>query len=723
MPSVKQKSNRRSDRDKTRLLQLRREFQSRGVSSTAELSLRVESVNEADRSVRAVIATNRPVLVPDWDRGEMVDEILVIEGMQSAPAVPLLDNHSRWSLDDQIGGVDEIQANPTRGEVESRLRFSDFGKDDEVGKRQERNWQRVREGFARQVSAGYRALAAEYIRAGQSTTINGRTYTAGQRTLKVTTSWMLREVSLVPVGADPAALIRAFHGGAKMPQTQQNPAEETRGEQSGTTAAPTFPSASGVAAPASPTIISVDEAIRTERERVAEIRRMFTGETRTDLEQRAINEGWSTDRAGRELLTAIRGERSQAVERQQVPAIHSRSHEADCNKDTLSLVLLRKMDVAMDSPVFGSRAHREAMPEILRHGINSDERQRAMENADRFSDMSLMDIAGEACRMAGLPTTYNRIDLIKRAFSTAELGDIFTNSISAAVLAGYVEASDSTVAWTSEADVPNFLTNERHNIGKFGRLKQLKTGGTAEDLSTSSSKEEYKVKRYAGKFTVDEQDFINDTMGAMDQLAPVDMGAAARQLRPDLVYSILLANASLVDSVALFHSTHANVLTSSALTTLTLGNALQLMLKQRIEGRPLSLRPRFLMVPADLLLTADNVVSSQKRADTTSGAGSDNVISKYGITVVADDRLGAAGVTNPDGSAVLTGSATTWFTAARPGENGAKTIEVGFIRGSGRAPSVRSYMLSQGQYGMGWDVNLDIGAKALDFRAMTRATA
>jgi len=123
------------------------------------------------------------------------------------------------------------------------------------------------------------------------------------------------------------------------------------------------------------------------------------------------------------------------------------------------------------------------------------------------------------------------------------------------------------------------------------------------------------------------------------------------------------------------------------------------------------------------MLTADNIVNSQKRADTTAGAGSDNVISKYGITAIADDRLGAAGVTNPDGSTVHTGSATTWYAAARPGENGAKTIEVGFIRGSGRAPSVRSYMLSQGQYGMGWDVNLDIGAKALDFRAMARATA
>jgi hypothetical protein len=53
-----------------------------------------------------------------------------------------------------------------------------------------------------------------------------------------------------------------------------------------------------------------------------------------------------------------------------------------------------------------------------------------------------------------------------------------------------------------------------------------------------------------------------------------------------------------------------------------------------------------------------------------------------------------------------------------PGEEGAKTIEVGYRRGTGRAPTIRSFVLDKGQWGLGWDINFDIGAKALDYRGM-----
>ncbi len=48
------------------------------------------------------------------------------------------------------------------------------------------------------------------------------------------------------------------------------------------------------------------------------------------------------------------------------------------------------------------------------------------------------------------------------------------------------------------------------------------------------------------KFTADEMDFIDDRLGAILRV-PIEMGRAARRVRPDLVYSILIENPALAD--------------------------------------------------------------------------------------------------------------------------------------------------------------------------------
>jgi hypothetical protein len=184
------------------------------------------------------------------------------------------------------------------------------------------------------------------------------------------------------------------------------------------------------------------------------------------------------------------------------------------------------------------------------------------------------------------------------------------------------------------------------------------------------------------------------------------MGLTAAQLRPNLVYGIVLENATLdVDGVALFDSsTHANYAAASSgaggpLAADSLQAAIVAMAKQRINGRVLNIKPRFLIVPQDLKFTAGILLKSAERIISTSDGGTYNPLKELEINLVVDD----------------------WVLAARPGEEGAKTIEVGYLRGTGRAPRIRSFVLDKGQWGIGWDVSMDIGAKALDFRAMYKA--
>jgi len=145
----------------------------------------------------------------------------------------------------------------------------------------------------------------------------------------------------------------------------------------------------------------------------------------------------------------------------------------------------------------------------------SDERRRAaerlLEMGDRYRSMSMMDLVDECHRIEGRTrTTYDQDERIRAAFSGSALSAIFTQNVSAQFLGGYLDAEDTSVGMFTETDVPNFLQNERAIYGKMGQLHKIGKGGTAADLDTSDWNEVYKIFRYAGKFLIDEQDFIND---------------------------------------------------------------------------------------------------------------------------------------------------------------------------------------------------------------------
>jgi hypothetical protein len=351
--------------------------------------------------------------------------------------------------------------------------------------------------------------------------------------------------------------------------------------------------------------------------------------------------------------------------------------------------------------------------------VNSPERNRIMDSAWQYRQMSLMDICREAVRIDGGRVTHDNDEMMRSALSGGTLSAIFTTNINAELLGAYVDAADSTVGWVSETDVANFQTTERASMGKFGALTKHARGGEADHMDTSATKESSKIARYSGQFVLDEQDIIDDRFGALEQVSPQEMGNSCRQLRPDMVYSELLANAALdADATALFHADHSN-LGVAVFSATTLEAAIAAMATQRIRNRPLNIAPRFLLVPHALRFTAQIAIASAERITT---AGTYNPLTNVGLTIVADDRLSAAGVVDPRNGSSQTGSATNWFLAARPGENGAKTLVVKYRRGTGRAPQIRSFMLDKGKWGMGWDINFDIGVDTDDFRGLYKST-
>jgi hypothetical protein len=721
--------------------------------------LQAETLDVENRSVEAVLATETRATVFDLQSWRVIDEILIARGAKFADQVVLLENHMRWSVDTVFGSIRNLRVEGDQ--VLGRLFFAEG--DDPA----ERAWNKVRQGHLTDVSPGYRALTYVDIKPNTTQRVNGKSYTAGERTLRITTSWKIREVSLVPIGADEKAKIREEHSGRAAPlqgseimneklrkyleylglradaeeqeawaylgkltgenKTRADALREEDGERgdaatppetAGTAQQPTDHQRAGTATLESGTAVTLEtttfdpgqiraEAVAAERQRVSAIRELAGNDVPAELAQRALDEGWDTNRASREFLAAVRESRAPAV-RGDGPGIHSRSQERDCTERTLAAGLVHRAGLAVIPPNASDETRRE--------------HERLAEMGDRYRDVAMIDVCRLAMQIGGHSVPHGRMETIRAAVSTPELTNIFTTVVNAQMLSSYAETVDTTGPFVREAEVPDFKSNERIMLGKSAGPEKLARGDTAKHATRGDFKEEYKIARYAKQFVVDEQDIIDDRFNALLDM-PAEMGAAARRIRPDMVYAILLANAALgADSLALFHATHANLDTSSALAKATLIAAITAMGTQQQDGVNLGMFPQSILVPHALKFTAKELVRSQLVVATGTTdllVPNFNALVDEGLAVIADSRLDN-GVTDPVDGTVYTGSATTWYMAARGGRH---TIEVGYLRGTGRAPTLRSFVLDRGQWGIGWDIKHDIGAKALDYRGLHKSTA
>ena len=615
----------------------------------------------------------------------------------SSQARPILKDHNTDSI---VGHTDKIDIGAKQVKVSGVISG--------VGEAAQEVSALASNGFPWQASIGASVQKWEDVAAGSKAQVNGRTFHGPVSIARATT---LGEVSFVAIGADPntSANVAATKKESVMDEQEKVVA------QSPPSAAPAVDLAAELK--------KAREEIAAEAKRVArinelcakaEVKTFKTPDGEVDLAVHAIDNNWTADQTELHILRASRPSG---------PAIISRSHDRDCSLNAMQGAMILRAGGRLDNACYQTQAAVALkLPDWMRLNINAEARQRALEASHRYADLSAVDFCREALRLDGKDVPQGRRELIQAAFSGSALTNIFTTSVNAVLLSTYMQSSDTTVGWVSERDVADFKTNERHRLAKGPSLAKLPRGGEADHYDRSDLKESYKIARYAKQFVVDEQDIIDDSMDAI-QTTPVEMGEAAARLRPDLVYAIIIRNAALdADSVALFHASHSNLNTTAALANATVTTCIGGIENQRESSIYLNLRATHLIVPSELKHSAMQIANSSEvlwGADDETQRGNMNPIKAEGLTVISDSRL-SNGVTDPVDGASQSGSATTWYMASSMGHN----IEVGYLRGTGRAPQVRSWTFSgEGKYGMGWDVAMDIGAKALDYRGLAKNTA
>jgi HK97 family phage major capsid protein len=158
------------------------------------------SYDEKTHSFECVAATENVVRVLDYDRWEIVNEILLMSGYR-APASspdksPLLDTHMRYTTENVLGSGRDWRIEADK--LICRGYISSVETDVET---------KIREGHIDSVSLGYSVDQSVWVEDGTTAMVNGRQFTGP---VKVATQWTRREISLVPIGADDFGKIRSM---------------------------------------------------------------------------------------------------------------------------------------------------------------------------------------------------------------------------------------------------------------------------------------------------------------------------------------------------------------------------------------------------------------------------------------------------------------------------------------------------------------------------------
>ena len=229
---------------------------------------------------------------------------------------------------------------------------------------------------------------------------------------------------------------------------------------------------------------------------------------------------------------------------------------------------------------------------------------------------------------------------------------------------------------------------------KVNESGEFKRGSIAE------SKESYRLETYGRVVGITRQVLINDDLDAFTRI-PAMYGTAIATLESDVVWAVITANAVMADGVALFHASHKNLAaTGSALSIGAIAEGRTAMAKQTGLDKKtvLNIRPSYLVVPAALELTAEQLIAQNLVPARTGDVVPQSIRT---IIPISEPRLDAI-------------SPTSWYLAANPAQ--IDTIEYAYLEGQQGA-----YIETRNGFdvdGVEIKCRLDFGAKAIDWRGL-----
>lgn len=734
----------------TKQARRRKTAKQREAMNFRAFSVRAQSINTEAATVETIISTETPVPMVDWERYEMVPEVLRSDGMQSPEQVPLLDSHNRNSMVDQYGSVRAIRVDGQS--VAGVLHFS-------ANEDAQQAFRMVQEGHATDVSAGYQVLEKTYVPRGQNAVIAGRQY-AGP--VNVVTKWKLREVSLTPIGADEQAKLRGFEAFPLFEEKEGFEMEpelrallESRGmpaglddKQAQSWMVENLRAEKQEKHHSLPQSISQEEVrkiiaeqvkgeLKQEQQRIekfrAEVDSLLDVAEMPEIASRAY--GCADIAAVRDLIKNERAERASKMPQGHHIVVKGDGAQ-EFVRDIGTALNLRAMDqVAPPADEFGFVPENVAKRREVAREKAFPKEQHA-KGADRWRNASLYELAHQYVEtIYGVDTRgMTREDIAKIAMfgtdaarkmgmsfrsndaavhTTGSFANLTLDAVNKSVRLGYAEAPST---WEGPmrrgTSVSDFKTIHRVQAGAIPNLPLWPDNSDPEKASFADSKESYAVESRSLEISFSYRLLVNDDMSFLSRV-PGQMGNAARRTVNTVAWSQITANGVMGDGVALFAAATGNRkrtnLTTGAGTpsTTTLQTLTNLMRQMRGGNTPenaegadiLNLEPRYLVVPSALEKDAKQLVLS------VYDPGSANMAYNTASTLIP--------IVEP---LLDSSSATAWYLFADPSQ--IDTVEVTFLAGQ-EVPQVRNWM-DERNLAQNWTILQTFAAKALDHRGMQK---
>lgn len=269
--------------------------------------------------------------------------------------------------------------------------------------------------------------------------------------------------------------------------------------------------------------------------------------------------------------------------------------------------------------------------------------------------------------------------VLEEAFSTSDFTILTTNILQWKLINEYI---DFPVVYDQITDinrtVPDFRTIKESNLdGLDTPLPQVEENGEYQSTSLAERTYSYNVAKYGRSFGVSWETIVNDFLRAFDRM-PRRLAAAARNTENQFVTKLFSQAGG--PNASIYTSGNGNLAAagaSGALSFASLSTAYAGM-QTRLSptGNPILARPRILMVPPQLELTALQITKSGNLFATNVPTGAAvqtgvlNPLSTLDLQVVVNPWLPITNTTN---------GTTAWYLFAD--KQYGVSMEVGFLAG------------------------------------------
>lgn len=617
--------------------------------------------------------------------------VVNIDGMEFAPQVPLMLSH--WnSTNARLGIVtpakDGRQVTITGGMDTD----SDQGRE-LAAKGRKYDWQ---------LSIGADVIKSHKLQAGDTEVINGRTFTGP---LYVADKSLLREVSVVALGADPnthmkiVASLIAMNNEFAPDETGRQRIEQAnkQGVQNMAEKKEQVSLASAVDNPPAPTAEEIKAMVKAEADKAIEAARNAENTRIADVKaaaaeypevmEKAIALGWTKEYT-ENIVAALKD-----VASKNAPATGNIivKNAPDCSAKVLEAAMC--LQSGIDEKVIEASCGKEAL-DVAGNSLSG------------LTLGRMVEIIAHRNGYTGIGTS---TDSIRAALSSAELSGILSNVANKRAMKAFSSQSSIAERLCSVGNLNDFKENQRYRLSNFGNLEVVADGGEIKSGSLGEEMAVNKLDTYGQTFTLSRKMIYNDDLNEFLKI-PTNMGLRAKQKIDQVFFTRLLANPTQGDNKALFCAQHKNYKAgaTTALGVESLEQAITMFLDQTdAAGQPISVTPKFLLVPTALDLTARRLTTSALLMGATGETPAQNVIANYGLNVISSPYLNNAQYTNH--------SAKGYYLFADP--NMVDTFEIGYLRGK-TAPTVEQGEVDFNNLGISFRVYFDFGIREQDYRGM-----